>query len=820
MTIQADIKKFLPSTYLQTNGKNTPALIKAINDTHEKLEQLVQACIDHLFIQTASGRYLIQLGEQEGFVMPPNSGLDIRSYQVLTPTMVASPKQVRQTIDELIQDFYTAERTRASITSSVAGPYNLSNGDDLIIETESGQFTISLTGGQVSDLSKVAAAEIASVINTLQGPFTAQSVTDRNTTLDSLRITSSTSGAGSKIRVAGGKMQNVLKFPNLVATLAQTGTTWNIAKTFTYTDIVTFTWDGINPNPNVYLAKVGDIVTIRGLVDGATPLSLLNGSYPLVDVGYDYFVIRNIEYASLGDTLIQAADNNIIFTSQAFISLYDRDEYAFTSETKFNTITMTVPAIPPLGRRFLQGSEHLHGLQAQVIDFTRSSMQLQLPLRADVPKGDNHFLLKNNRMQYNFRHPYYETSGVDSSITQPTYTMTGDNGAVFPFTSTTLIGTDPITGTVGSNEFVLAFPYKHGLERGWGFTLSGASATGNITAPDLNTEHEVGLVIDEYRIMFTISNTDGTPKLFTGATFGPVDVSQYSTPQPNGADFVMQFATTPEADAIVIGSTFRFNTTGGTDTVPYLATQLRYRALAAVEVNGSTVAFSAGLGAGPNGTIMTGVSGTRSGPFGGAVSYFFDKISALNQSAVFNELLAVMLDYTPSSNPGYIGSFMYDPSGDKTTVTVSKYVTYMTTALLKGDNIAALLVDSATIPGGSSFPQSGYLVIDYGTDEFEGPIRYLALVTNPGANQILIDPAYRFKKAHNIGAQVQYIHSNQPFTPDLIGTDLPFYLTGTAQGRNTMFALAEELVAAGVFVEHDVLLPDLRYADTEIAPFD
>jgi hypothetical protein len=254
--------------------------------------------------------------------------------------------------------------------------------------------------------------------------------------------------------------------------------------------------------------------------------------------------------------------------------------------------------------------------------------------------------------------------------------------------------------------------------------------------------------------------------------------------------------------------------------VPYLATQIRYRELTVVAVNGSIVDVDAGFGTGPNGLIITGISGGRDATLGGPASYFFDKTSAFNLANVFPGLAACMFAYTPSGNHLYRGSFMYDPDGTKTTVTVSKYVVNTTASILKGDNIPALLVDSATIASGANFPSAGALVIDYGTDAFEGPIRYVAVVTNPGSNQILIDPAYKFKNAHAVGASVQFIHSNQPFTPDLIGTDLPYYLTGTAQARDTMFALAAQLVASGIFVEKDVLLPDLRFVDTEIVPFD
>jgi hypothetical protein len=819
MAVQADIKKFLPSTYLQTKGKNVPALLAAINATAEKLEQLVQACIDQLFIQTASGRYLIQLGEQDGFTMPANSGLDIRAYSVLTPIMVADPKQVRQTIDELIQAFYSTDRTRAALASSVFGPYDLRDGDDLVIQTESGEVTIAVSAAQVSNIHSVSASEIAAIVNSLQGPVTAQPFTDRATSLDGLQISSLTSGVSSKIRVIGGKLQNVLKFPNVIGTQAATSTTWNITKDFAYTDVTRFTWDGAGTNPNVYLAKAGDFVTIRGLVDGGAPFSLLNGSYQLVDVGYDYFVIRNSAFTTLSSTLVQNLDNNIVFTSQAFIGLYNRTEYAFTSETQINTITMTVPAVPPLGRRFLAGSGHLHGIQPNVVDFTRNTITILMPLHADVPKGVNSFLLKNNKMHYDFRHGYYATADVNGNEITPTYTMDPAGAALLPFTIAEPIGVDPIHGTPGSADLILTFPFPHGLEKGWGFTLSGCTGSGNILAADLNTEHEVAAVLNAKQIVFQVRDADGSPKAYSGAPFGPVDVYQYASAQADGADFYMQFGTSLQAEAMPLGTNFAFDFSSGADVVPYVALQVRRRQGTVAGINGDLVDFNCGFGTGPNGLIMTAVTGGRTAAFGGSPSYYLDKTSALNQANVMVGLQALFLGFTPSSNPAFIGTYMYDPIGDQTSVTVSKYVVNTVQPLLKGDNLTALQIDTAVLADGEAFPPSGILVLDYGNGQFEGPIRYFAVVENPGFNQILIDPAYKFKNAHDAGAPVQFVHSNQPFTPDLLGAALPMYLTGTSQARDTMFVLAAELVASGIFVEQDVLLPDLRYVDTEIVPF-
>ena len=160
-----DVVKFIPKQYAKITGRNLPAIQQAVNEGLAVTEELIQGCIDQLFLATASGRFLVQLGEEQGFVMPSNSGLDIRSFRVLVPIMVSSPKQVRISIEELVQAFYLNERTRPSVLSTIAGPYSLEAGDDIIVEVETGTVQVSIISGQVSDLTNVSGQEIAAILN-------------------------------------------------------------------------------------------------------------------------------------------------------------------------------------------------------------------------------------------------------------------------------------------------------------------------------------------------------------------------------------------------------------------------------------------------------------------------------------------------------------------------------------------------------------------------------------------------------------------------------------------------------------------------------
>ncbi|EFX62689.1 hypothetical protein DAPPUDRAFT_336587 [Daphnia pulex] len=463
----ADLKKFLPTRLSEVIGPNMPAIIAAFNQSADTVEQTIQACIDQMFISTASGKYLLSLGEESGFTIPPNSGLDIRAFRVLVPIMVSNPKQVRISIQDLVQAFYGSERTKANILSSTTGPYSLADNDDLIIETDGGIVTITILQNQVSDITNVSVGELSSIINYSQSLISSETYTNRSTGLESLRIFSKTPGTGSFIRVAGGKLQNVLQFPKILESYAYPGTVFDITKPSSLSDLITFTWDGTLPNPMLYNVKTNDVVTIRGLVDvGLDEFSKLNGSYTVVDSGYDYFSVRNTTFTSVVSSLTTGNVNEIVFTSQDKSTIFDKPEYAFLSEVSDQTITVTVPAVPPLAVRFLQGSTHLHGSAIYLTDFTRNSITLDVPSGEDIPDGDNQFVLSGG-IQFGQINREYRIVG---SATIPGDAEIVSATEILLYTSGTATSTD-------TEAYVNPTTYGQSFLKPWSIRISAADGS-------------------------------------------------------------------------------------------------------------------------------------------------------------------------------------------------------------------------------------------------------------------------------------------------------------------------------------------------------
>src|SRR5690606_32219830 len=259
----------------------------------------------------------------------------------------------------------------------------------------------------------------------------------------------------------------------------------------------------------------------------------------------------------------------------------------------------------------------------------------------------------------------------------------------------------------------------------------------------INTEHKVLEATSDYEVKFRIYDSNGIPIKFSGVTFTNFDVYRHSVKQQDGSDFYLQFPSALDvaASGLKVGDVFRIDGALGTNVDPFFGERLRHARLVVKSIDDNVVNFFSGFGFGYGGLVRQGGPAYRSANWGGTVTYFFDKTSAHNQSFVMSSLFVTWLGYTQSSNENYVGSFLFDPGGDFSQNTMSDIVVKNSQTILKGSNQLAIFVDSV-----DRLPNSGYIMLNYGSHTQEGPIFYLSVVDNQsGQSQILIDPAYRFK---------------------------------------------------------------------------
>lgn len=807
------IEKHMPAFMKDVRTGFLARLKEAINAEFCRLSETKERIDDQFFLATAEGIYIIKLAASRGFTMPENSGLDIDSFKVLAPIMVSEPKQIRSTIVELIKVFYSKDILNPSVISTRLDNFPLVDGDNLIVETERGTVNISFLAENFNDISDVSAVEITSLLNASQDLFTAVTVFDRATRRNKVNLISKTSGADAFIAVRGGTAQNVLQFDKLIETANNQTTEWKATKATSISDELIFEWTGVGTPPDIFKAKKGDIVTIRGLAEPT-----LNGTYVLDDVGYVYFKVKSTVFNSPAVTFTQPADDSIVFTSQEKNTLFDKAEYAFVSEIVNNTLTITVPAVPPLARRSLKGSTHLQGVDRDLLDFTRNTVTVKRNVEYKNPVPKNTFVIRTPSNPYDYLE-YYKTSSVDGNTDNPTYGMEFDHDySVLPHTLPEPIGEDSLKAEQGSEEIVVTTPFRHGLRAGWGVTISDATGQGNITPAMINTQHVVRRVLNKNQYVIRLFDSDSRPIKFDDTPFGPFDIHRLSSVQADGADFYLEFPTPADAvsSGLLPGFTFEVNPTSGTEISLFLARALKYdRILIVTSIVGNRVFFKTGLGIGTEGLIAQGMTAFRSAPFGGPdIKHHFDKASDWNQERVMDNLSIMFLEDIEPENPKFLGSYVFNPTDEKFPVTITDVIGKTDQVIFKGETRQILEITSD-----ASFPSSGEVVFDYGNWDYEGPVKYSAFIENGNTKQLVLDASYRFKFSHLKGTSVYLIKDRKPYTPKVDGSDYPAYITGTTDARNTMFKLVSQLTAGGIFIEKNVIIPDLKYEDISLSPF-
>lgn len=156
--------------------------------------------------------------------------------------------------------------------------------------------------------------------------------------------------------------------------------------------------------------------------------------------------------------------------------------------------------------------------------------------------------------------------------------------------------------------------------------------------------------------------------------------------------------------------------------------------------------------------------------------------------------------HNSSTDTSFLGSYVYNT---KSGFPISQVGTKL------NDNIFAGSIKTVTFGTDTSkFPDKpGYLVFEFGTDNQEGPVKYLG---RPSSGSLRLDASYKFKKTHLSGCDVRLLEGVSPFIPATDGHNYAAYLTGTIAGRVQAEKLIEQLSAAGIFLKIIVIIPQNR----------
>lgn len=355
----ARLRSYL-SPYLK--GPNVDAVLNALASSNAAyLINNVAAVNDQLYIASASGRYLDERLAQFGIVRPPKVGLADDLFSQIG-IQVKNRKQVRDLIERLLNSIFGDEFVRASSSATFFEPYNLQDGDNLIIKFDDATTVeVKFLTSEFSNIAAATAQEIADAItSTLRNlGFNGTAIAKNDGNGLFVEILSDTIGPASSVTILGGSAQNVLQFPSIVSAGGNMSTQWTISQQ--PGGFLRYMWSGGSTDPHLGRLSVGNYVNIFGGGFSAMPTN--EGSYTITKVlggavNVAYFEIQN----PTGTTGIvtQGTDSAVLFYNPIRETITSRLSYAAVFQTQSNVLQVFLPAATKVIRRGRIGSSHLH----------------------------------------------------------------------------------------------------------------------------------------------------------------------------------------------------------------------------------------------------------------------------------------------------------------------------------------------------------------------------------------------------------------------------------------------------------------------------
>jgi len=223
------IKGNLPSVF-DLNGKTVlSALIIAIAESDNKVSDAIGAAKNNLFVRTATGQSLTNLGSSVGVDKPFNLGLSDEKFQELIPNLSLKPKQIKKAFLDTAEVFWGKRFTRANIRTTNFAPFNISTGDifSVIINGKTTE-TVKVSASEVAVSGSATALELSKILSRVKG-ITAEVevdaidqesyvviISDTPGTVGSIEFLSTSGIGASKINLPTKKL-SILDLPQRVA---------------------------------------------------------------------------------------------------------------------------------------------------------------------------------------------------------------------------------------------------------------------------------------------------------------------------------------------------------------------------------------------------------------------------------------------------------------------------------------------------------------------------------------------------------------------------------------------------------------------------
>lgn len=208
MATEEDILKryvnTLPRTFKPDSNEVILALLLALSEVDAETENQVDAAKDQLFVRTATGKQLDKLANSLGVSRPQTLGLTDTEFQNLIPNLSLKPKQIKKSFYDTADVFWGPSFSRANLTSSNAGPFNLLIGDTFTLKVDGkAEQTVKILTGDIAISGAATASEVQAILSKFTG-VTVTIQTDPITLDQFINVRTNTPGSVGSVEFTGG----------------------------------------------------------------------------------------------------------------------------------------------------------------------------------------------------------------------------------------------------------------------------------------------------------------------------------------------------------------------------------------------------------------------------------------------------------------------------------------------------------------------------------------------------------------------------------------------------------------------------------------
>lgn len=352
-------------------GKAFDSLVAAIADGDLYKQQTLQNAFNQLFIDTAESKYLDRKGSNFNIQRPHKVGIKDNVFRNLL-IKTSTSQQILTTILEVLEIIYGSESVRANETATLFEPYSLQDQDTLLIQINGGDIlTVTFETDDFSQIGAATAFEVAGVITRNLRKYNSNayaiSIFDPINNKNTVRIFSDALGMQGSLRIWGGRAQNKLQFPTIIATTQDNTTQFQIEIPPTAgisTDRARFTWTG-GTNPSLQFVNVNDYVNIYGTVFNVNN----RGPYKIVVSTPTFFEIENSN--AVAEVVILNNVSDIEFYTPTKYTVQSNKKFADAIQTTDNELDVLLPAVTRIIERDSTSAAYLH--QNTILDISAAS---------------------------------------------------------------------------------------------------------------------------------------------------------------------------------------------------------------------------------------------------------------------------------------------------------------------------------------------------------------------------------------------------------------------------------------------------------------